>query len=131
MRRQTQTVHPFRSFIYSFPTQQDCVFPVLGLESDANELLVLTQKARGLWERDCSFARLVPPGLGLELRRNEDGGVAGVLYATAISYQVATEAAHRDYRGSEFLKLNLYVFNHTIILLRIPCSLGIFDVLAL
>ena len=35
--------------------------------------------------------------LGLELRRNEDGGVAGVLYATAISYQVATEAAHRDY----------------------------------
>ena len=26
MRRQTQTVHPFRSFIYSFPTQQDCVF---------------------------------------------------------------------------------------------------------
>ena len=28
MRRQTQTVHPFRSFIYSFPTQQDCVLPV-------------------------------------------------------------------------------------------------------
>ena len=32
MRRQTQTVHPFRSFIYSFPTQQDCVLPVAGLE---------------------------------------------------------------------------------------------------
>ena len=30
MRRQTQTVHPFCSFIYSFPTQQDCVFPVVG-----------------------------------------------------------------------------------------------------
>ena len=29
MRRQTQTVYPFRSFIYSFPTQQDCVFPVV------------------------------------------------------------------------------------------------------
>ena len=29
MRRQTQTVRPFRSFIYSFPTQQDCVLPVL------------------------------------------------------------------------------------------------------
>ena len=29
MKRQTQTVHPFRSFIYSFPTHQDCVLPVV------------------------------------------------------------------------------------------------------
>ena len=29
MRRQTQTIHPFCSFIYSFPTQQDCVLPVI------------------------------------------------------------------------------------------------------
>ena len=29
MRRQTQTVHPFRSFMYSFSTQQDRVLPVL------------------------------------------------------------------------------------------------------
>ena len=29
MRRQTQTVQLFRSFIYSFPTQQDCVLPVV------------------------------------------------------------------------------------------------------
>ena len=29
MRRQTQTVHPFCSFInFTFPTQQDCVLPV-------------------------------------------------------------------------------------------------------
>ena len=27
--RRPQTVHPFRSFIYSFPTQQDCVLPVV------------------------------------------------------------------------------------------------------
>ena len=33
MRRQTQTVHPFRSFIYSFHTQQDCVLPVVELSS--------------------------------------------------------------------------------------------------
>ena len=33
MRRQTQTVHPFRSFIYSFPTQQDCVLPVARLRA--------------------------------------------------------------------------------------------------
>ena len=26
-----QTVHPFGSFIYSFPTQQDCVLPVVYL----------------------------------------------------------------------------------------------------
>ena len=29
MRRQTQTVHPFRSFIYSFLTQQDWALPVV------------------------------------------------------------------------------------------------------
>ena len=29
-RRQRVTIHSFRSFIYSLPTQQDCVLPVVG-----------------------------------------------------------------------------------------------------
>ena len=41
MRRQTQTVHPFRSFISSFPTQQDCVLPVVRFQEGPGDEVAL------------------------------------------------------------------------------------------
>ena len=49
MRRQTQTVHSFRSFIYSFPTQQDCVLPVVPPKTE-----ILTSKMLASFSRTIS-----------------------------------------------------------------------------
>ena len=64
MRRQTQTIHPFRSFIYSFPTQQDCVLFIqtkiflLSAERPRYEFsasVLLNRICKGETEVNCSF----------------------------------------------------------------------------
>ena len=71
MRRQTQTVHTFRSFIYSFPTQQDCVLPVD--ESDAKIFSV----------PDSETDQQSSPHIQLKLMRRQpqQGNADGVLVA--------------------------------------------------
>ena len=56
MRRQTQTVHPFRSFIYSFPTQLDCVLPVTKL----SQCHICSEHFEKESFKSCSYLDLCP-----------------------------------------------------------------------